>query len=106
MAIIYFIHTFVFSQTGDSTIFADDFRMVKDGSYVNFSWGKETYTKLIGSFRQDCTIANQLYRMSGMSYILNLWIYKCASEVPNNIAIRAGIIFSEFLTGSRLKAQI
>lgn len=64
--------------------------MVEDGSYVNFPWGKEAYIKLISSFRQDCTTAKKLYRLSDMPYILNLWIYECASEVPYDIAIKPG----------------
>lgn len=51
MAILYFIHTFVYSQLPESFIPANHFRMVEDDSYVRFPWGQTAYERLTESFR-------------------------------------------------------
>ncbi|XP_055814120.1 uncharacterized protein LOC129883489 [Solanum dulcamara] len=90
MAILYFIHTFVFSQLGDAPISVDDFKMVEDGSYEQYPWGKLAYSKLIKGMRQEFSNAKQMYHLGGMPYALNVWIYECASQVPSEIAVRVG----------------
>ncbi|XP_055830922.1 uncharacterized protein LOC129899953 [Solanum dulcamara] len=90
MAILYFIHTFVFSQLGDAPISVDDFKMVEDDSYEQYPWGKLAYSKLIKGMRQEFSNAKQMYRLGGMPYALNVWIYECASQVPFEIAVRVG----------------
>ncbi|XP_055828090.1 uncharacterized protein LOC129896258 [Solanum dulcamara] len=72
MAILYFIHTFVFSQLGDAPISVDDFKMVEDGSYEQYPWGKLAYSKLIKGMRQEFSNAKQMYRLGGMPYALNV----------------------------------
>jgi len=55
MAILYFIHTFVFSQLGDANIPIHHFYMVEDGRYQQFPWGQIAFSKLIKSLRQEFT---------------------------------------------------
>ncbi|XP_055835099.1 uncharacterized protein LOC129903571 [Solanum dulcamara] len=90
MAILYFIHTFIFSQLGDAPISVDDFKMVEDGRYEQYPWGKIAFSKLIKGMRQEFSNAKQMYRLGGMPYALNVWIYECASQVPSEIAVRVG----------------
>lgn len=90
MAILYFIHTFLFSQTGDALVSMDDFKMVEDGLYEQFPWGQLAFSKLMKSLRQKFNIAKQLYRLGGMPYALNVWMYECSSEVHPDIAVREG----------------
>ncbi|XP_055814615.1 uncharacterized protein LOC129884322 [Solanum dulcamara] len=40
--------------------------------------------------RQEFSNAKQMYRLGGMPYALNAWIYECASQVPSEIAVRVG----------------
>lgn len=40
MTIMYFIHTFMFFQTIETSIPTDHFRIVEDERYVNFPWEK------------------------------------------------------------------
>ncbi|XP_055800375.1 uncharacterized protein LOC129869786 [Solanum dulcamara] len=87
MAILYFIHTFLFSQLGDTTISVDDFRMIEDGRYEHFPWGQLVYSKLMRSMRLEFTTVKQLYHLGGMPYALNAWMYECASVVHPNIAV-------------------
>ncbi|XP_055822560.1 uncharacterized protein LOC129891278 [Solanum dulcamara] len=64
--------------------------MVEDGSYEQYPWGKIAYSKLIKGMRQEFSNAKQMYRLGGMPYALNVWIYECASQVPSEIAVRVG----------------
>ncbi|KAL3325350.1 hypothetical protein AABB24_039110 [Solanum stoloniferum] len=90
MAILYFIHTFVFSQLGDAPISIEDFFMVEDGSYKQFPWGQLAFTRLMKSFRKEYKPDKQMYRLNGFPYALNIWVYECASAMHNEIAVREG----------------
>ncbi|XP_055815253.1 uncharacterized protein LOC129885050 [Solanum dulcamara] len=52
--------------------------------------GKIAFSKLIKGMRQEFSNAKQMYRLGGMPYTLNAWIYECASQVPSEIAVRVG----------------
>jgi len=90
MAILYFIHTFVFSQLGDAPIPIEDFLMVEDGNYQQFMWGQLAFTKLIKSFRKEYKLNKQMYRLNGFPYALNIWVYECASVIHNEIVVKEG----------------
>uniref|UniRef100_M0ZZK6 Ulp1 protease family, C-terminal catalytic domain containing protein n=1 Tax=Solanum tuberosum TaxID=4113 RepID=M0ZZK6_SOLTU len=90
MAILYFIHTFVFSQLGDAPIPIEDFFMVEDGSYKQFPWGQLAFTKLMKSFRKEYKPDKQMYRLNEFPYALNIWVYECASAIHIEIAVREG----------------
>ncbi|KAG5600831.1 hypothetical protein H5410_032201 [Solanum commersonii] len=87
---IVFIHTFVFSQLGDTPIPIEDFFMIEDGSYKQFLWGQLAFTKLMKSFRKEYKPDKQMYRLNGFPYALNIWVYECASAMYNEIAVREG----------------
>ncbi|KAG5603461.1 hypothetical protein H5410_034831 [Solanum commersonii] len=74
MAILYFLHTFILAQTGDSSISVNEFLMVKDGRYQVYPWGQIAFTKL--------------YRLYGLSYALNVWTYEFASQLNPEIAVK------------------
>ncbi|KAH0674087.1 hypothetical protein KY284_020662 [Solanum tuberosum] len=90
MAILFFIHTFLYSQLGDAPIPIEDFFMVEDGSYEEYPWGQVAFTKLMKSFRQEYTPTKKMYRLNGLSYALNVWIYEYASVLNNEIAVKEG----------------
>ncbi|KAG5607403.1 hypothetical protein H5410_028895 [Solanum commersonii] len=90
MAILYFIHTFVFFQLGDANIPIHHFYMVEDGRYQQYPWGQIAFSKLIKSLRQEFTKEKKMYRLAGMPYVLNVWIYECASAVSDEIAVKVG----------------
>uniref|UniRef100_M1CLN1 Ulp1 protease family, C-terminal catalytic domain containing protein n=1 Tax=Solanum tuberosum TaxID=4113 RepID=M1CLN1_SOLTU len=90
MDILFFIHTFLYSQLGDAPIPIEDFFMVEDGSYEQYPWGQVAFTKLMKSFRQEYTPTKKMYRLNGLSYALNVWIYECASVLNNEIAVKEG----------------
>ncbi|XP_069152824.1 uncharacterized protein [Solanum lycopersicum] len=88
MSILFFIHTFVLATLDNTTISIVDFLMVEDGRYQHFPWGQLSFSKLIGSLRQDFDVSKKLYRLYGMPYALNVWIYECASNLNSEIAVR------------------
>nr|XP_025883725.1 uncharacterized protein LOC112940172 [Solanum lycopersicum] len=88
MSILFFIHTFVLASIDNTAISIVDFLMVEDGRYQHFPWGQLSFSKLIGSLRQDFDVSKKLYRLYGMPYALNVWIYECASNLNSEIAVR------------------
>ncbi|KAK4737293.1 hypothetical protein R3W88_000990 [Solanum pinnatisectum] len=90
MAILYFIHTFVFSQLGDANIPIHHFYMVEDGRYQQYPWGQIAFSKLIKSLRQEFTKEKKMYRLAGMPFSLNVWIYECASAVGDEFTVKVG----------------
>ncbi|PHU18071.1 hypothetical protein BC332_13766 [Capsicum chinense] len=69
LEILFFVHTFIFSQHKEATISVAHFQMVEDGRYIYFPWGKVTFEKLMSSWQQDFNIAKQLYSLGGMHTI-------------------------------------
>lgn len=88
MAILYFLHCFVPSQLDDTLVPTCDFKFVEDACYEQFPWGQVTFTKLKTSLHLEYTIIKQLYRLSGVPYTLNVWMYEYASQVRSDIAIK------------------
>ena len=88
MSILFFIHTFVLASIDNTAISIVDFLMVEDGRYQHFPWGHLSFSKLIGSLRQDFDVSKKLYRLYGMPYALNVWIYEYASNLNSEIAVR------------------
>ena len=62
--------------------------MVEDGRYEMYPWGQIAFKKLVTSLRQDFNQSKQMYRLFGMPYALNVWIYECASTISPDIAVK------------------
>ncbi|KAM3264356.1 hypothetical protein P3L10_001350 [Capsicum annuum] len=80
LAILFFVHTFMFSQHKEAPISVAHFQIVENGWYINFPWGKVTFVKLMSSWQQDFNTAKQLYSLGGMPHILNVWMFECCSD--------------------------
>ncbi|PHU29501.1 hypothetical protein BC332_01594 [Capsicum chinense] len=72
MAILYFIHTFIYSQLNVSPVLFSDFKMVEDEKYQLFTWGKVSFSRLMVSLRQEFSMEKQLYRLGGIPQVLNV----------------------------------
>ncbi|KAM3397583.1 hypothetical protein P3S68_001096 [Capsicum galapagoense] len=46
LAILFFVHTFMFSQHKEAPISVAHFQIVEDGWYINFPWGKHSYKNI------------------------------------------------------------
>ncbi|KAG5577388.1 hypothetical protein H5410_057522 [Solanum commersonii] len=101
IAILYFIHPFVFSQLGDATIPIEDFLMVEDGNYQQFPWGQLVFTKLMKSFRKEYKPDKQMYRLNGFPYAPNIWIAikegNCIPRICNWKVVAAKPKFEMFM---------
>ncbi|PHT33880.1 hypothetical protein CQW23_25680 [Capsicum baccatum] len=82
LAILFFVHTFMFSQHKKAPISVAHFQIIGDGQYIQFPWEKVTFEKLMSSWQQDFNTAKQLYSLSGMLHVLNVWMFECC---PKNI---------------------
>ncbi|KAM3221116.1 hypothetical protein P3L10_020384 [Capsicum annuum] len=63
LEILFFIHTFIFSQHKEAPISVAHFQIVEEGRYIHFSWGKVTFEKLMSSWQQDFNTVKQLYSL-------------------------------------------
>ncbi|XP_016579093.2 uncharacterized protein LOC107876749 [Capsicum annuum] len=88
MIILFFIHTFLLSETDDAAVSYIEFNMVEDGRYKQYPWEKIAFNKLMNSLRQDFFVEKPLYRLGGMPHVLNIWMYECCSEVDKDISCR------------------
>ncbi|XP_069155846.1 uncharacterized protein [Solanum lycopersicum] len=88
MVIMFFIHSFVLSQLGTTAIPIEDFLMVEDGTYRQYPWGQRAFRSLMNSLRQEFKSEKKMYRLNGISYALNVWIYECAFVLDNEIAVK------------------
>ncbi|PHT99682.1 hypothetical protein BC332_29470 [Capsicum chinense] len=81
LAILFFVHPFMFSQHKEAPISVAHFQIVEDGRYIHFPWAKVTFEKLMSSWQQDFNTVKQLYSLGGMSHVLNVWMFECCFEV-------------------------
>ncbi|KAF3635116.1 hypothetical protein FXO38_24793 [Capsicum annuum] len=88
MAILYFIHTFIYSQLNASPVSFSDFKMVEDGKYQFFSWGKVSFSRLMALLRQEFSMEKQLYRLGGIPQVINVWIFELCSSVDTKVAVK------------------
>ncbi|PHU26440.1 hypothetical protein BC332_04772 [Capsicum chinense] len=94
MTILYFIHTFIYSQLNASPVPFSDFKMVEDGKYQFFPWGKVSFSRLMASLRQEFSMEKQLYRLGGIpqegNNIPRVLNWKVVAVQPQ---------FNQFMTG-------
>ncbi|KAM3355864.1 hypothetical protein P3S68_022578 [Capsicum galapagoense] len=62
--------------------------MVDDESYSRFPWGKVAFEKLMTSISRSMNEVQKFYRLSGLSYALKIWCYKCCAKVDESLAVR------------------
>ncbi|KAF3639197.1 hypothetical protein FXO38_22811 [Capsicum annuum] len=90
MAILYFIHTFIYSQLNASPVLFSDFKMVEDGKYEFISWGKMSLSRLMASLRQEFSMDKRLYRLGDIPQVLNVWMFELCSNVDTKVVVKKG----------------
>ncbi|PHT66287.1 hypothetical protein T459_30712 [Capsicum annuum] len=90
MEILYFIHTFIYSQLTASPVPFSDFKMVEDGKYEFFPYGKVSFSRLMASLGQEFSMKKQFYRLSGISQVLNVWMFELYSNVDTKVDVKEG----------------
>ncbi|PHU10220.1 hypothetical protein BC332_22080 [Capsicum chinense] len=66
LEILFFVHTFMFSQHKKAPISVVHFQIVEDGRYINFSWGKRNAILRILNWSVECIRPKYETFMSGM----------------------------------------
>ncbi|PHT42509.1 hypothetical protein CQW23_16534 [Capsicum baccatum] len=71
-----------------SPILFSDFKMVEDGKYEFFPWGKVSFSRLMASLRQEYFMDKQLYRLGGIPQVLNVWMFELCSNVDTKVVVK------------------
>ncbi|PHT82388.1 hypothetical protein T459_15403 [Capsicum annuum] len=90
MTILYFIHTFINSQLNASPVPLSDVKMVENGKYEFFSWGKVSYSGLMALRGQEFFVEKQLYRLGCIPQVLNVWMFEHCSNVDTKVVVKEG----------------
>ncbi|KAF3650880.1 hypothetical protein FXO38_16916 [Capsicum annuum] len=66
------------------------FDVTKQGRYIDYCWGKEAFEELAKIISRKLKFDGQYYRLHGMSYARQVWMYECCSNVDKQLAKRIG----------------
>ncbi|KAF3640304.1 hypothetical protein FXO37_23559 [Capsicum annuum] len=62
------------------------FDLVDSGRYKNFSWGTLSFEDLARSLNNRLKAGEKFYLIYGLLLAIQVWLYKCCSNVPRKIA--------------------
>lgn len=88
IAVLYFIHTFLFSTVNRKHISTDDFEFVESGAYETYPWGKAVFKATLKSMKGKLRGKPSMYRLGGLPLAFQCWFYECCPYVNNKIAFR------------------
>lgn len=88
IAVLYFIHTFLFSTVSRKHISRDDFELVDSGAYESYPWGKAVFKATLKSMKGKLQGKPLMYRLGGLPLAFQCWFYECCPYVNNKIAFR------------------
>lgn len=88
IAVLYFIHTFLFSTVSRKHISRDDFELVDSGAYATYPWGKAVFKATLKSVKGKLQGKPSMYRLGGLPLAFQCWFYECCPYVNNKIAFR------------------
>lgn len=88
IAVLYFIHTFLFSTVNRKHISRDDFELVESGAYETYPWGKAVFKATLKSMKGKLRGKPSMYRLGGLPLAFQCWFYECCPYVNNKIAFR------------------
>lgn len=88
LAVLYFIHTFLFSTVKRKHITRDDFELVESGEYETYPWGKAVFKAIMKAMKGKLQGKPSFYRLGGLPLAFQCWFYECCPYVNNKIAFR------------------
>ncbi|XP_055817315.1 uncharacterized protein LOC129886586 isoform X2 [Solanum dulcamara] len=89
IAVLYFIHTFLFSTANINTFITKaDFCIVESGDYETFPWGILVFRALMESMNNRLRVGLKMYRLGGLPLALQCWFYECCTDVDGKLAHR------------------
>ncbi|KAJ8566072.1 hypothetical protein K7X08_030549 [Anisodus acutangulus] len=106
LAVLYFIHSFLFSNENNHLIDESDFELVDSVDYHRYSWGAVVFTCLLRSMRYKVRNTNNMYRIGGLPLAFQTWFYECCFNLESDIVVRVDYKIRRILNwkvGKRLK---
>ncbi|CAN4111627.1 unnamed protein product [Withania somnifera] len=89
IAVLYFIHTFLFSTATINTFIPKaDFCIVESGEYETFPWGILVFRAMMESMNNRLRPGIKMYRFGGLPLALQCWFYECCTNVDGKLAHR------------------
>ncbi|KAM3267599.1 hypothetical protein P3S67_032228 [Capsicum chacoense] len=88
LAVLYFIHTFLFSTVKRKHITRGDFELVESGAYETYPWGKAVFKAIMKAMKGKLQGKPSFYRLGGLPLAFQCWFYECCPYVNNKIAFR------------------
>lgn len=87
IAVLYFIHTFLFSTANINTFIPKtDFCIVESGEYETFPWGILVFRAMMDSINNRLRVGLKMYRLGGLPLALQCWFYECCADVDGKLA--------------------
>ncbi|PHU07914.1 hypothetical protein BC332_24403 [Capsicum chinense] len=66
------------------------FDVVEQGRYMDYYWGKEAFEELSKIISRKLKSDGQYYRLHGIPYAMQVWMYECCSNADTQLAKRIG----------------
>ncbi|KAF3680768.1 hypothetical protein FXO37_03180 [Capsicum annuum] len=70
---------------------------------MDYCWGKEAFEELAKSISRKLTSDGQYYRLHGMPYVMQVWMYDCCSKVDKRLTKRVGDLILRLLNWKTIK---
>ncbi|XP_070005764.1 uncharacterized protein [Nicotiana sylvestris] len=97
IAVLYVIHSFLFSTTNDDLITKNDFMLVESGDFETFPWGKVVFNAMLCSMKDKVHSRREMYRYGGFPLAFQCWFYECCPYTRKNLACRIGNLMPRIL---------
>ncbi|XP_059291932.1 uncharacterized protein LOC132045364 [Lycium ferocissimum] len=106
IAILYFIHTYILSNEKKVIkIPRLHFELVEIGRYADYPWGKKPFTELVKSMTHKMNSEKKFYRLHGMPFAMQIWLYECCSHVDETLAVKSGNDIPRMLNWRTVESQ-
>ncbi|OIT36933.1 hypothetical protein A4A49_07699 [Nicotiana attenuata] len=89
-AVLYFVHSFLFSITNDDLIIKNDFLLVESGDFETFPWEKVVFNATLESMKDKVRSRREMYRYGCLPLAFQCWFYECCPYTRKNLAYRIG----------------
>ncbi|XP_060206223.1 uncharacterized protein LOC132633761 [Lycium barbarum] len=102
MAILVFIHHFLFSDANKHSILKKDFDIVESGQCQRYAWGIKVFEDMFRTIMDKLRAKLMMYRLGGLPLAFQVWFYECCSTVDKTLLVLS-IVCNTSLTGKSKK---
>ncbi|XP_060211206.1 uncharacterized protein LOC132638280 isoform X1 [Lycium barbarum] len=90
MAILVFVHHFLFSDAYKHSILKKYFDIVESGQYQRYAWGIKVFEDMFRTTRDKLRAKLTMYRLGGLPLAFQVRFNECFSTVDKTLASRVG----------------